>query len=91
MKMTENLQVEGLVTYYTRVSDITHLYSETESDPIIMAKCDAPELAAEHGRQLRLPQLPYEIEVIPRPVNKVETRILIFVDKDAHLKYLMGL
>lgn len=73
--------------FYTRVSDITYLYSETESDPIILAKCDAPLLAVDDNGN----QLPYEIEVIPRPINKVETRVVVFKDKEAHLKYLMGL
>ena len=82
--MIEQLSKEGLVTYYTRVSDITYLYSETESDPLIMAKMDAPNLAVDN----RGNALPYAIEVIPIPINKVETRILIFKDVDSHKKYL---
>lgn len=80
------LSDKQLLTYYTRVSDIALLYSETERDPLIEAKLDAPELAVDKEGN----PLPYEIEVIPRPINKVETRILVFKDIAAHSKYLCG-
>lgn len=85
--MIEQLSEKGLVTYYTRVSDITHLYSETMSDPEILAKMDAPNLAVDNKGN----SLPYEIEVIPIPINKVETRVLVFKDEESHKKYLCGL
>lgn len=77
--MIELLSKKGLVTYYTRVSDITHLYSETESDPVIMAKTDAPNLAVDSKGNT----LPYFIEIIPIPVDKVETRVLVFADQES--------
>lgn len=77
----------GVLTYWTRVSDITHLYSETISDPVLEAEDDAPKLAVDKEGN----PLPYHIEVIPRPVNKVETRILVFHNEDAKMRYLLGL
>lgn len=78
------LSDKQLLTYYTRVSDIGLLYSETERDPLIEAKCDAPGLAVDKEGN----PLPYEIIAIPRPINKVEVQILVFRDKEAHEVYL---
>ena len=75
--MIEQLSKKGLVTYYTRVSDITYLYSETISDPVIEAELDAPNLAVDKYGNV----LPWLLVVIPRPINKVETQILVFADE----------
>lgn len=89
--MTTKELPEGLITYWTRTSDTTHLYSETEKDPVIIAKMDAEEELAydQNGNKL-----PYDIEVIPRGENIVETRILVFRDQDAldaYLKHIINL
>ena len=81
--MIEQLSEKGLVTYYTRVSDIRYLYSEGDNDPEIMAKLDAPNLAVDKYYN----PLPYVIICKPIPINKVETQILIFADEECKQLY----
>lgn len=72
-----------MINFYTRETDIQHLYSECILDPLILAEMDAPMLAVDKEGNA----LPYIIECTPRPINKIETKILIFADEASKQTY----
>ena len=76
------------IQYWTRVCDIDGLYSGGGNDPRVIGKMDAEELCVDRESGERRP---WEVECIPRAINKVEVRVVVFRNEELRMRWLCGL